>query len=132
MVILRAFLALFAGFVSMAVIVGVVTAVLMKRVPEWVGAQGNPRAGYVVVNLGYSFIAATVGGFVTAWMAQSNPLIHTLALALIVLLLSALSALQQRGMQPIWYQLTLLAVTPLGVFIGGLLRLRQMGIDFHL
>jgi hypothetical protein len=59
-------------------------------------------------------------------------LIHTLALALIVLLLSALSALQQRGMQPIWYQLTLLAVTPIGVFIGGLLRLRQMGIDLHL
>jgi hypothetical protein len=132
MVILRAFLALFAGFASMAVIVGVVTVVLMKRVPEWVGAKGSPRAGYVCVNLGYSFIAATVGGYVTAWMAQSNPLIHTLALALIVLLLSALSALQQRGMQPIWYQLTLLAITPLGVFTGGLLRLRQMGIDFHL
>jgi hypothetical protein len=132
MVILRAFLALFAGFLSMAVIVGVVTAVLMKRVPEWVGEKGSPRAGYVVINLGYSLIAAVAGGYVTAWMAQSNPLIHALALALIVLLLSALSALQQRGMQPIWYQLTLLAITPLGVFIGGLLRLKQMGIDFHL
>ena len=132
MVILRAFLALFAGFLSMAVIVAVVTAVLMKRVPEWVGEKGSPRAGYVFVNLGYSFIAAVVGGYVTAWIAQSNPMIHTLALALIVLLLSALSALQQRGMQPIWYQLTLLAITPLGVFIGGLVRLRQMGIDFHL
>jgi hypothetical protein len=132
MVILRAFLALFAGFLSMAVIVGVVTAMLMKLVPEWVGEKGSPRAGYIVVNLGYSLIAAVAGGYVTAWMAQSNPLIHTLALALIVLLLSALSALQQRGMQPIWYQLTLLAVTPIGVFIGGLLRLRQMGIDLHL
>ena len=132
MVILRAFLALLAGFLSMAVIVGVVTAVLMRRVPEWVGAKGSPPAGYVFVNLGYSFIAAAVGGYVTASMAQSNPMIHTLALAIIVLLLSALSALQQRGMQPIWYQLTLLAITPLGVFTGGLLRLRQMGIDFHL
>ena len=132
MVILRAFVALFAGFLSMAVIVGVVTAVLMKRVPEWVGAKGSPRAGYVFVNLGYSIIAAIVGGYVTAWMAQSNPLIHTLALALIVLLLSALSALQQRGMQPIWYQLLLVAIPPVGVFFGGLLRLKQMGIDFHL
>jgi hypothetical protein len=132
MVILRAFLALFAGFLSMAVIVGVVTAVLMKFVPEWTGAKGSPRAGYVFVNLGYSFVAAVVGGYVTAWMAQSNPLTHTLALTLIVLLLSALSALQQRGMQPIWYQLTLLAITPVGVFCGGLLRLKQMGIDFHL
>lgn len=132
MVILRAFVALLAGFLSMAVIIGMVTAVLMKRVPEWVGTKGSPRAGYVVVNLGYSFIAAVVGGYVTAWIAQSNPLIHTLALALIVLLLSALSALQQRGMQPIWYQLLLVAITPVGVFFGGLLRLKQMGIDFHL
>jgi hypothetical protein len=47
---------------------------------------------------------------------------------LIVLLLSALSALQQRGSQPIWYQLTLIALTPVGVVIGGLLRLRITGI----
>jgi len=132
MVILRAFIALFAGFLTMAVLVGVATALLMKFIPAWVGEKGSPRAGYIALNLGYSFIAAIAGGYVTAWMAQSNPLIHVLALALIVLLLSALSALQQRGMQPIWYQLTLLALTPIGVFLGGLLRLKQIGIDLQL
>jgi hypothetical protein len=45
MQMLRAFLALLAGFVSMAAIVGVTTAVLMKLVPEWVGERGHPRAG---------------------------------------------------------------------------------------
>ena len=132
MVIVRAFMALFAGFLTMAVLVGVATALLMKLAPEWVGEKGNPRRGYIALNLGYSFIAAIAGGYVTAWMAQANPLIHVLALALIVLLLSALSALQQRGMQPIWYQLTLLAMTPIGVFIGGIVRLKQIGFDFHL
>lgn len=128
MLILRAFLALLAGFLTMAIMVGVATAVLMKRVPEWVGAPGHPRAGYIFVNLGYSFAAAMAGGYVTAWISRDNPLIHALALALIVLMLAALSALQQRGQQPIWYQLTLLALTPAGVFLGGLLRLRVMGI----
>jgi hypothetical protein len=51
-----------------------------------------------------------------------------LALALIVLLLAALSAMQSRGMQPIWYQLMLVAITPLGVLAGGLVRLRVLGI----
>ena len=116
----------------MAVLVGVATAVLIKWVPEWAGRPdrpgGQPRAGYIFVNLGHSFAAAMVGGYVTAWLAQGNPLIHALALALIVLLLSALSALQSRGQQPIWYQLTLMALTPVGVIVGGLIRLKVMGI----
>ena len=128
MLIVRAFLALIAGFVTMAVLVAIATAVLTRRVPEWVGEKGKPRAGYIFVNLGYSLAAAMVGGYVTAWIAQENPLIHALFLALVVLLLSALSALQQRGLQPIWYQLTLIALTPVGVIAGGLLRLRVLGL----
>jgi hypothetical protein len=128
MLILHAFLALLAGFLSMAIVVAVITALLMKLAPAWVGTKGHPRPGYVVVNLIFSFAAAMLGGYVTAWMAQSNPLIQTLALALIVLLLAALSAMQQRGLQPIWYQLLLVAITPAGVFVGGMLRLRVMGI----
>jgi hypothetical protein len=128
MLILRAFLALIAGFASMAVLVVLATAILTKFVPEWVGAKGQPRAGYVFVNLGYSFAAAMFGGYVTAWIAQNNPLIHALVLALVVCLLSALSALQQRGQQPILYQLALIALTPVGVVIGGYVRLRVTGL----
>jgi hypothetical protein len=128
MLILHAFLALLAGFLSMAVLVGAATVVLAKLVPEWVGAPGHPRAGYIFVNLGYSFAAAMAGGYVTAWLAKDSPLIHALALALIVLLLAALSAIQQRGTQPIWYQLTLIAISPLGVLAGGLVRLKALGI----
>ncbi len=128
MPVIHTFLALAAGFLAMALIVGLVTALLVKLVPDWVGNPGQPRPGYIVVNLGYSFIAAAVGGYVTAWLAQGNPLIQVLALALIVLLLSALSALQLRGKQPIWYQLTLIALSPAGVFAGGYIRLHLAGI----
>jgi hypothetical protein len=142
MVVLHAFIALVAGFATMAVLVAVITALLQKLTPGWVGegdkagsprtgpraGGGKPKPGYIFVNLGYSFLAAAAGGYVTTWIAQRNPLIHALALAITVLLLAALSALQQRGQQPVWYMLTLVALTPLGVLAGGLVRLRVLGV----
>jgi hypothetical protein len=128
MVILRAFLALLSGFATMAVLVIVITALLARLVPEWVGTEGRPRPGYVFVNLGYSFLAAAAGGYVAALAAHSNPLILVLALGIVVLLMAALSALQSRGKQPVWYQLALVAISPLGVLAGGLLRMRVLGI----
>lgn len=128
MVAMHAFFALTAGFLTMAVLVGVLTALLMRLTPSWVREQGKPQPGYIFVNLGYSFLAAAAGGYVTAWLAKSNPLYQVLALAIIVLAMAALSAMQQRGKQPIWYQLMLIALSPIGVFAGGLVRLRVMGI----
>jgi len=121
----------------MAALVAVITLLLQKLTPGWVGETGKPGSprtgvkpnpGYIFVNLGYSFLAAAAGGYVTAWMALQNPLFHVLALAITVLLLAGLSALQQRGQQPVWYMLTLVALTPLGVFAGGLIRMRVLGI----
>ena len=114
MVTLHAFLALAAGFVTMAAAGGDLTALLMRFTPSWVGEQGKPRPGYIFVNLGYSFLAAAAGGYVTALLAAANPLYHVLALGIIVLALAALSALQSKGKQPVWYQLTLLALDAAG------------------
>lgn len=128
MVVLHAFVALLAGFAVMAALVMLVTAALARFTPDWVGATGSPRPGYVFVNFGYSFLAAASGGYVTAWVAWDNPLYHVLALAIVVLALAALSALQQKGKQPVWYAVTLVGITPIGVLAGGLVRLRMLGI----
>jgi hypothetical protein len=128
MQIVRAFLALLAGFAAMAAVVGAATAMLVRLAPDWVGQQRQPRTGYVIVNLIYSLAAAILGGYVTAYIASNNILTYTLVLAVIVLLLSGLSALQQRDKQPIWYQLLLMAVAPAGIFLGGLLRLKILGL----
>ncbi len=128
MVTLRAFLALLTGFVTMIVLVAAATAVLRRFTPGWAGEPGRPGPGYVVVNLGCSFLAAAAGGYVTAIVADGNPLYHVLVLGIIVLVLAALSALQSRGRQPIWYQLALVAAAPLGVLAGGLVRLQILGI----
>lgn len=128
MVVLSAFLALLAGFATMATLVIVMTVLLTRCVPSWAVTEGRPRPGYVFTNIGYSFLAAAAGGYVTAWAAQNNPLILVLALGIIVLLMAALSAMQSRGKQPVWYQLALVAISPLGVLAGGLVRMRVLGI----
>lgn len=104
------------------------TALLTRGFPSWVGAQDKPASGYVFVNLGFSFLAAAAGGYVTAWAAAANPLYHVLVLSIAILALAALSALQSRGRQPIAYQLALVALAPAGAMAGGLVRLRVMGI----
>lgn len=128
MVVLRAFFALAAGFGTIAILVTTVTVLLQKFVPDWTDRSGPPPPGYTFVNLGCTFVAAGAGGYITAWMSEHNPLIHVLALAIAVLLLAALSALQQRGKLPVWYLLALVAITPIGVFVGGMVRLRVLGV----
>jgi predicted membrane-bound dolichyl-phosphate-mannose-protein mannosyltransferase len=65
---------------------------------------------------------------VTAYLATGNPLVLVLVLAIVVLAMAALSALQSRGVQPVWYALALLVLMPLGALAGGMLRLRVLGI----
>jgi len=126
--VVHGFLALLSGFATMAILVIGVTALLGRIAPDWVGIEGRPRPAYVAVNLGYSFLAAAAGGYVSAWVGSLAPLRTVLALAIIVLVLGAISALQAKGKQPLWFQIALLTVTPLGVVAGGLVRLRVLGI----
>jgi NADH:ubiquinone oxidoreductase subunit 6 (subunit J) len=128
MAVAHAFLALLAGFVTMGLLVALITALVNHLAPDWAGVESKPQPGYAFVNLGYSFLSAAAGGSVTAWLATGNPLVLVLVLGIVVLAMAALSALQLRGEQPVWYALTLLVLMPLGVLAGGMLRLRVLGI----
>jgi hypothetical protein len=154
---LHAFLALVAGFAVTVLLAMGLTALIARLAPGWAETRSGLRkpgsppsdlcpavcklgapagelrpAGWgpagIFVNLGSSFLAAAAGGYVTAWIAAANPLIHVLALGMVVLALAALSALQERGRQPVGYQLAQVAISPIGVLAGGLLRLRVLGI----
>jgi len=132
-VILRAFLALLAGYATVAALVIGITALLSRLMPSWSspslsGAGGKLQPSYAFASTGCSFLASAAGGYVTAWAAAANPLIHVLALGMVVLAMAALSAMQSRGKQPIWYALAQVAILPLGVLAGGLVRLRALGI----
>lgn len=127
MLVLRTFLTLGAGFAAIALMLALATALA-----RWTGKEqvsGKPiTTGAMLWNLGSTLLAAICGGYLTATLAVANPLIHALALALIVLLLSAMSAIQSRGGYPIWFSLLMVASGPCAVIAGGLLRLKQMGL----
>lgn len=128
MKILHSFLAIGGGFITVALLIAMATLAEKRLAPDAASASSRPRRLYLWLNLILSAVAAAAGGYVTTYLAHENPLVHTLALALVVLLLSALSALQLKGKQPVAYQLSLTALTPLAVLGGGLLRLKQIGL----
>jgi len=124
---LRAFGALFAGFAVIALLSLGVRSLLKRMAPDWDEATGRFSAGFVLANLGATFVAAAAGGYGTAWMAD-NPIPYVLTLGIVVLVLAGLSALQQRGKRPIAYLLASVAIAPVGVLVGGLVRLRVEGV----
>ena len=106
----------------------VLTVVLQKVAAAWAGAEGSLRPSYAAVNLSYTFLAAVAGGYVTAAMGDLNPLSNVLALGIVVLVIGAISVLQSRGQQRLWYQIVVLVLSAAGVFVGGLLRLKLLGL----
>jgi hypothetical protein len=127
-VILLTFFALASGFTVTVLLSLGLTALAARLVSGWRDSAGNKMPSFFFVHLGFSLLSAATGGYVTSWIATGNPLIQVLALALVLLLFAAMSALQARGKYPIWFLLAQVAITPLGVLAGGLLRLRVLGI----
>lgn len=121
MEILKSFLALLAGFATMELLIAGVTAVARRK--------GNARPpGFVALTMICSFLAAAAGGYVTAWLAVTRPLHTVLTLAVVVLVIGAITTVQARGTRPAWYQVVLMVVCALGVMAGGLLRLKVAGL----
>jgi hypothetical protein len=128
MVILRAFLALAGGLATITVLSLLFNSLLSRFAPDWAAEEGKPSPGAAFVQLGAALMSAAAGGYLTSLAAQGNPLVHVLALGIVVLALAALSVLQAKGKQPVWFQLAQVAIAPLGVLAGGLLWLRVVGI----
>ena len=122
MAILRSILAVFSGFLTMAVAVMLLTPLAVKLMHQKVGA---PTSGYLAVNVAYSLLAAVAGGFVTARIALSHPLLHGVLLAAFMCAMGALSYVRNRGMQPLWYQVLLFFVPPLCAIAGAALGTRN-------
>lgn len=128
MMLLRTFYALAAGFVVVLGLQAAAMLILRRRAPSWAGTQARPGAAYTLAHGGILLLASAAGGWVTAQLSQANPLIHALDLALVMLLIAALTAMQSRGRQPAWYLLLMLPVAPLGIFAGGVIFLRWAGL----
>ncbi|MGB9079189.1 MAG: hypothetical protein WCC26_20300 [Terracidiphilus sp.] len=128
MVAVHSFLALLAGFATMILLVGAVRLLLRRIAPEWAEPAVHLGAAAAFVHLGSAFLAGAAGGYMTAWTEAANPLRDVLVLGIVVLVLGGLSTLQSRDRQPVGYSVALIAIVPLGVVAGGLVRLRVLGV----
>jgi hypothetical protein len=120
---LRSAGALLAGFVSMALLVGVSVPLALALTGRF-GQQ--PNTIYLAANIGFAMLAAIIGGFVCGYVAGRAPFLHSLVLAAIVLVLGAVSGLHPAPPQPAWYPWTIAVVGAVGAAAGGLLRVRSI------
>ncbi|MES2124970.1 MAG: hypothetical protein V4503_09835 [Gemmatimonadota bacterium] len=111
-------LAVLAGFAFMVVLVMVTTPLLAKLFLEG-GMRGSLTTSYLAGNLTMAGVAALGGGCLTARLAHQEPLLHGIALAGLMLVMSLLSMRQSTSAgQPRWYALTLATVMPV-LTLGG-------------
>jgi hypothetical protein len=119
--ILRSVLAVLAGLLAMAVIVMALTLLSVFALHL---KSGRPTPGYLTLNVIYSLAAAVFGGWLTARLAGRSPIAHGIALAVVMLVLSAVSYLQSTGTQPIAYQVFLVLMPPVAAIAGAWLSRR--------
>lgn len=126
----HSFLAILAGFITIVGLMGIATVLFKRIAPNLTRDDAPPDPIAMTVNVGIGLVCSVLGGYVTARFAQGSLLAHALMLALAVLLLGALSALQMKGKQPIFYLLIQAIIPPLAVLCGALLRLHQLGLHW--
>jgi hypothetical protein len=115
MLALRSVLAVIGGYLTMAVLVAVLTGIAIKMTGR---DSSRPTPGYLAANVFYSLLAAFAGGFVAAKIAGRYPVQHGVALAVVMFAMAIVSYFQYRNTQPLWYQFLLTAMLP-GCAIAG-------------
>ena len=114
---LRSVGAILAGFVVATIVVMASTwvAVTTMLPAAGPGQMPEPTPTYLAVNLGYSLLAAFLGGEVAVRLGRRAPLLHGMGLGVLLLVLgvgmAATTSDGTQGNQPGWY---LYAVAVLG------------------
>ena len=117
-------LAVLAGFVAMSLIVMIATALAVRFVLRMPLATmrsqvpGRLSAAYLATNVAASGLAALVGGYTTAVLAEHDLVGHGLALAAVMVVMGVVSARQSGAAQPRWYQVLLITLMP-ALAVGG-------------
>jgi hypothetical protein len=117
-------LAVLIGFVVMAVLVMITTALAVRfvlRVP-FSTMRGSATIAlspaYLATNVTASGIAAVVGGYTAGVIAHHDQIAHGLALAAVMVVMSLVSMRQSGAAHPGWYRVVLITVMP-ALAVGG-------------
>lgn len=131
---LRSIIAVVAGFVAMALITMIGTMAIMTAVVpgglKAMRAMGDaggagmpaPTPRYLAMNIALSLVAAILGGWITARVASRAASGHLIALCVVIVLMSVVSAFGAgSSRQPAWYKVVIPLVGVAGVALSALL-----------
>jgi hypothetical protein len=119
MPLLRSFMAIAGGFACIALLTAITTLLTHWLVPSW--AKMPPSRSAQIFNLMASCLYAGMAGCFTATVAPISPLLHSLILAIVVLLVSTLAASELRGQALGFYPLALAVLPSLATLGSGIL-----------
>ena len=120
--VLRSFFAVMVGYMVMMLTVIVLTLILVKTMGL---KTGHPTPGYLAINTVYTFLAAAIGGYVTARIAEFKPIPAAFVLAGLMLVMGIVSYRNYTGLQPQWYQILMQIAPPLCALGGAALYARK-------
>ncbi|MEM7414947.1 MAG: hypothetical protein AAF389_05575 [Gemmatimonadota bacterium] len=122
---LRSVAAVVGGLLAgMVVVIGLTAAATFLLFEGDMSAPPTP--GYLAANVLYSAGAAGLAGWIAARWAPSHGLVHSGAVALIMLLMSSGGTSAAEGV-PSWYGPAVAVLAPVGALVGGWLRVRSVG-----
>jgi Na+/citrate or Na+/malate symporter len=117
--LLHSFIAIAAGFACMALLIGITTLLTRWLVPSW--DRLPPSRSAQLFNLVATCLYAAMAGSVTSLLAPISPLVHSLILAIIVLLVSTMAASELRGQALGFYPLALAVMPSMATLGAGIL-----------
>jgi hypothetical protein len=119
MPLLRSFIAIGSGFACILICMAITTLLTRWLAPSW--GRMPPSRGARIFNLMASCLFAAAGGRLTISLAPISPLLHSLILAIIVLLISTLAAAELRGDVRGFYPLALAVMPSVATLGAGIL-----------
>jgi hypothetical protein len=124
----RSILALFAGFVAV-VVLSLGTDLGLHAIGLW-PSLGQPMSGQLLLFATiYRTIYGIIGAYIVARLAPLRPLDHALISGAIGTLMSiaGAAATWNRGLSPHWYPIALIFAALPSAWVGGRLRVIQLG-----
>ena len=123
--ILRSTMAVFVGFISVAVLSLGTDQVLhvLEIYPPWGTPMHDPSLN--VLALSYRIIYTILGGSITASLAPHAPMRHVIVLGIIGFVAGsagAITAITVADLGPVWYPIALALTAFPGVWLGGVLH----------
>jgi hypothetical protein len=78
---------------------------------------------YFVTSALWTVAAATLGGFVTAWVAGQPELPYASGLGLIMIAMSVVAMRQEGASRPGWYETSIAGCGPIAALLGAAVRM---------